>query len=135
MNNEQNPQQWEQQQQPQPPLQPPPTQYEPQPQWSQPPPQAWEQQQQPVYNQPQWNQPPANQYAPQQYAQGQYNQYQYSNVPPYAQPQVQSQRADNLLVRFLMMGIAVRIVLLVLVPLLLCGGCAMIFFFASLAHP
>ena len=134
MNNEPNPQQWEQPQQPQPPLQPPPTQYEPQPQWSQPP-QAWEQQQQPVYNQPQWNQPPANQYAPQQYAQGQYNQYQYSNVPPYAQPQVQSQRADNLLVRFLMMGIAVRIVLLVLVPLLLCGGCAMIVFFASLAHP
>ncbi len=135
MNNEQNPQQWEQPQQPQPPLQPPPTQYEPQPQWSQPPPQAWEQQQQPVYNQPQWNQPPANQYAPQQYAQGQYNQYQYSNVPPYAQPQAQSQRADNLLVRFLMLGIAVRIVLLVLVPLLLCGGCAMIIFFASLAHP
>ena len=134
MNNEPNPQQWEQPQQPQPPLQPPPTQYEPQPQWSQPPPQAWEQQQ-PEYNQPQWNQPPANQYAPQQYAQGQYNQYQYSNVPPYAQPQVQSQRADNLLVRFLMLGIAVRIVLLVLVPLLLCGGCAMVIFFASLAHP
>ena len=109
MNNEPNPQQWEQQKQP---LQPP-TQYEPQPQWSQPQPQAWEQQPPPAYHQPQaWEQLPANQYAPQQYAQGQYNQYQYSNVPPYAQPQVQSQRADNLLVRFLMMGIAVRIVLL-----------------------
>ncbi len=130
MNNEPNPQQWGQ------PQQPPPTQYEQQSQWSQPQPQSWEQPQQPAYRQPQsWEQPPANQYAPQQYAQGQYNQYQYSNVPPYAQPQVQSQQTNNFLVRFLMMGIAVRIVLLVLVPLLLCGGCAMVVFFASLAHP
>ena len=121
MNNEPNPQQWGQPQWGQP-QQQPPTQYEQQSQWSQPQPQSWEQ-------------PPANQYAPQQYAQGQYNQYQYSNVPPYAQPQVQSQQANNFLVRFLMMGIAVRIVLLVLVPLLLCGGCAMVVFFASLAHP
>ena len=122
MNYDPDPQQWEQ---------PPPTQYEQQPQ-----PQAWEQPHQPQsWEQPAYNQPPANQYAPQQYAQGQYNQYQYSNVPPYAQPQVQSQQADNFLVRFLMMGIAVRIVLLVIVPLLLCGGCAMVIFFASLAHP
>ena len=121
MHNEPNPQQWEQPQQEQPP-QSPPTQYEQRSQWSQPPPQSWEQL-------------PANQDTPQQYAQGQYNQYQYSNVPPYAQPQVQSQRADNLLMRFLMMGIAVRIVLLVLVALLLCGGCAMVVFFAPLAHP
>jgi hypothetical protein len=34
-----------------------------------------------------------------------------------------------------MLGIAVRIALLVIVPLLLCGGCAMVIFFASLAHP
>jgi len=127
MNYDPNPQQWEQRPQ----QQPPPTKYEQQPQ-----PQAWEQPHQPQsWEQPAYNQPPANQYAPQQYAQGQYNQYQYSNVPPYAQPQVQSQQADNFLVRFLMMGIAVRIVLLVIVPLLLCGGCAMVIFFASLAHP
>jgi hypothetical protein len=37
--------------------------------------------------------------------------------------------------RFLMMGIAIRIVLLILVPLLLCGGCVMVVFFASLVHP
>jgi hypothetical protein len=129
MNNDPNRQQWEQQQ---PPPQQPPTQYEQQ-QWSQPQPQAWEQQPPPAYNQPQWNQPPPNQYAPQQYTPGQYNQY--SNVPPYAQPQVQAQQADNFLMRFLMMGIAIRIVLLVIVPLLLCGGCAMVVFFASLAHP
>jgi hypothetical protein len=127
MNYDPNQQQWEQRPQ----QQPPPTQYEQQPQ-----PQAWEQPHQPQsWEQPAYNQPPANQYAPRQYAQGQYNQYQYSNVPPYAQPQVQSQQADNFLVRFLMMGIAVRIVLLVIVPLLLCGGCAMVIFFASLAHP
>jgi hypothetical protein len=131
MNNDPNRQQWEQQQ---PPQQQPPTQYEQQ-QWSQPQPQpqAWEQQPPPAYNQPQWNQPPPNQYAPQQYAPGQYNQY--SNVPPYAQPQVQSQQADNFLIRFLMMGMAIRIILLVIVPLLLCGGCAMVVFFATLAHP
>ena len=129
MNNDPNPQQWEQQPQP---LQPS-TQYEPQQQWAQPQPQAWEQQP-PSYAQPQWQQPP-NQYPPQQYAPGQYNQYQYSNVPPYAQPQVQQQQANNFIMRFLMMGIAIRIVLLILVPLLLCGGCAMVLFFASLAHP
>lgn len=135
MNNEPNPQQWEQQQQPQQPLQPP-TQYEPQPQWSQPPPQSWEQQPPAAYHQPQaWEQPPANQYAPQQYVQGQYNQYQYSDVPPYAQPQLQQQQANNFWMRFLMLGLAVRIVLLVLVPLLLCGGCAMMVFLASMAHP
>ncbi len=106
MNNDPNRQQWEQQQ--------PPTQYEQQ-QWSQQPPQAWEQQPPPAYNQPQYNQ--------------------YSNVPPYAQPQVQSQQADNFLMRFLMMGVAIRIVLLVIVPLLLLGGCAMVVFYAYLAHP
>ena len=121
MNNDPNREQWEQQQ--------PPTQYEQQ-QWSQPQPQAWEQQSPPAYNQPQYNQSPPNQYAQQQYAPGQ-----YSNVPPYAQPQVQSQQADNFLMRFLMMGMAIRIVLLVIIPLLLIGGCAMVVFFAFLAHP
>src|SRR5438067_2430487 len=82
----------------------PSTQYEPQQQWAQPQPQAWEQQP-PSYAQPQWQ--PPNQYPPQQHAPGQYNQYQYSNVPPYAQPQVQQQRANNFIMRFLMMGIAV----------------------------
>src|SRR2546421_6837788 len=81
MNNEPNPQQWGQ-------PQPPPTQYEQQQQWAQP--------------QPQWNQQPpfAEQYAqqPQQYAQNQYNQY--SNVPAYAQPQVQADQTSNFLVRF-----------------------------------
>jgi hypothetical protein len=110
MNNDPNPQQWEQPQ--------PPTQYETQQPWAQ----------------PQWQQPP-NQYPSQQYAPGQYNQYQYSNVPPYAQPQVQQQQTNNFIMRFLMMGIAIRIVLLILVPLLLCGGCAMVVFLASLAHP
>lgn len=102
---------WEQPQQPS-------THYESQQQWDQPQPQAWEQQ-------------PPNQYPPQQYAPGQYNQY--SSVPPYAQPQLQQQQTDNFIMRFLMMGIAVRVVLLILVPLLLCGGCAMVLFFASLA--
>jgi len=110
MNNEPNPGQWGQ----------PPTQYEQQQQWAQP--------------QPQWNQQPPNldQYQPQPQ---QYAQNQYSNVPAYAQPQVQPDQTSNFLMRFFMMGIAVRIVLLILVPLLLCGGCAMVVFFASLAHP
>lgn len=114
---------WEQPQQPS-------THYESQQQWDQPQPQAWEQQP-PVYSQLQWQQAP-NQYPPQPYAPGQYNQY--SNVPPYAQPQLQQQQTDNFIMRFLMMGIAVRVVLLILVPLLLCGGCAMVLFFASLAN-
>jgi heme/copper-type cytochrome/quinol oxidase subunit 2 len=49
------------------------------------------------------------------------------NVPFYAQAQPQSQQQqNNFLMRWLMMGIAVRIVILVVVPLLLCGGCAMV---------
>jgi hypothetical protein len=103
----------------------PPSQYEPQ-EWSQPHPQAWEQQ--PLHPPQSWEQQPAP-----AYTQPQYNQY--SNVPPYAQPQVQSQQADNFLMRFLMMGMAVRIFFLVIVPLLLIGGCALVVFFASFAHP
>ena len=133
MNNEPNPGQWGQPQQP--------SQQNEQPQWnqSQPPPTQYEQPQQWAQPQPQWNQQPPNldqyQPQPQQYAQNQYNQNQYSNVPAYAQPQVQPDQTSNFLMRFFMMGIAVRIVLLILVPLLLCGGCTMVIFFASLAHP
>ncbi|GAC1302999.1 MAG: hypothetical protein NVSMB27_42760 [Ktedonobacteraceae bacterium] len=91
-------------------------------QWGQPQPTQYDQQQQWAQPQPQWNQQPPNQ-------------YQYSNVPAYAQPQMQSDQTSNFLMRFFMMRLAIRIVLLVLLPLLLCGGCAMVVLLASLAHP
>lgn len=115
-------------QQPQPPQQPPPQQtYYDQTQWQSP---------QSQFDQPQWQQPPQppqpNQYN--QYNQPQYGANQYG-VPSYAQAQPQADQTSNFLTRWLMMGIAVRIVLLVVVPLLLCGGCALFAFFASMAHP
>lgn len=116
--------QWQQSSQPQ------QTQYD-QPQWQQPP--------QPQFDQPQWQQPQQPQ-QPNQYNQyNQYNQPQYGanqyGVPSYAQAQPQSDQTSNFLTRWLMMGLAIRIVLLVVVPLLLCGGCALFAFFASMAHP
>lgn len=112
-------------QQPQPPQQPPPQQtYYDQTQWQSP---------QSQFGQTQWQQPPQpNQYN--QYNQPQYGANQYG-VPSYAQAQPQADQTSNFLTRWLMMGIAVRIVLLVVVPLLLCGGCALFAFFASMAHP
>ena len=109
------------------PQQPPPqqTHYD-QPQWQQPP--------QPQFDQPQWQQSPQQFQSPNQYNQPQYSANQYS-VPSYAQAQPQSDQTSNFLTRWLMMGIAIRIVLLVLVPLLLCGGCALIVFISSIAHP
>ncbi|HET7641025.1 MAG TPA: hypothetical protein VFK47_20110 [Ktedonobacteraceae bacterium] len=90
-----------------------------QPQWAQPQPQQ-------QYNQQAWHQPPATNYMPPQYGQPQNMPGQY-NVPFYAQAQPQSQQQqNNFLMRWLMMGIAVRIVILVVIPLLLCGGCAMV---------
>src|ERR1700720_4335570 len=91
-----------------------------QPQWAQP-------QQPQQYNQQVWNQPPATNYMPPQYGQPQNMPGQY-NVPSYAQVQPQQ---NNFLMRWLMMGIAVRIVILVVLPLLLCGGCALIALFST----
>src|SRR5258708_31202792 len=86
-----------------------------QPQWAQP-------QQPQQYNQQIWNQQPATNYMPPQYSQPQNMPGQY-NVPSYAQVQPQQQQQNNnFLMRWLMMGIAVRIVILVVLPLLLCGG-------------
>ncbi|HEU5226293.1 MAG TPA: hypothetical protein VFU49_00670 [Ktedonobacteraceae bacterium] len=100
----------------------PPTQYA-QPQWNQPP---------APYAQPQYGQAPTPPYAQQQYGQAPvppYAQAQYGQVPPYAQPQP---NANNFVARWLMMGIAVRIVLMIVVPLILCGGCALIALLSSL---
>ncbi|HLG66230.1 MAG TPA: hypothetical protein VKY19_30205 [Ktedonosporobacter sp.] len=84
------------------------------------------------YAQPQWNQQPLPPYAQPQYGQAPvppYAQPQYGQIPAYAQPQP---NANNFLARWLMMGIAVRIVLLIVIPLLLCGGCALIALLSSL---
>jgi len=84
------------------------------------------------YIQPQWHQQPPPPYAQSQYGQvpvPPYAQPQYGQVPAYAQPQP---NANNFLARWLMMGIAVRIVLLIVIPLLLCGGCALVALLSSL---
>jgi len=94
-----------------------------QPQWAQP-------QQPPQYNQQVWNQPPATNYMPPQYGQPQNMLGQY-NVPSYAQVQPQSQQQqNNFLMRWLMMGIAVRVAI-ILAVLFLCGGCAVVAILAS----
>ena len=90
-----------------------------------------------LYAQPQWNQPPPPSYAQQPYGQAQYGQtpippyaqQPYGQVPAYAQPQP---NANNFLARWLMMGIAVRIVLLIVVPLVICGGCTLVALLSSL---
>jgi hypothetical protein len=110
-----------------------------QPQWnSQPQPanpegQAPLAQPQPQYGQQAWQSPTTNYMPPmpQQYGQNMPGQY---NVPPYAQAQPQQQHSNNFLMRWLMMGIAVRIVLLIVIPLLLCGGCALVALFSSLGR-
>lgn len=84
------------------------------------------------YVQPQWNQQPPPPYAQPQYGQAPtppYAQPQYGQVPAYAQPQP---NANNFLARWLMMGIAIRIVLLIVIPLVLCGGCALAALLSSL---
>jgi hypothetical protein len=98
-----------------------------QPQWAQPQPQQ-------QYNQQAWNQPPATNYMPPQYGQPQNMPGQY-NVPSYAQVQPQSQQQqNNFLMRWLMMGIAVRVAI-ILAVLFLCGGCAVVAILASaLSH-
>jgi hypothetical protein len=95
-----------------------------QPQWGQQPPQP----QYGQYNQPQWGQQQSTQYTPPQYGANQYG------VPSYAQAQPQGRGADNFLMSWLAMRIVTRIVLLVVV-LMLCGGCVMFALVASLAHP
>ncbi|MFL5628284.1 MAG: hypothetical protein ACJ788_22110 [Ktedonobacteraceae bacterium] len=105
--------------------QPQPSFPEGQPQWAQP-------QQPPQYNQSAWYQPPATNYISPQYGQNMPGQY---NIPSYAQVQPQQQQTNNFFVRWLMMGIALRIVILVVIPLLLCGGCALLALFSSvLSH-
>jgi len=101
------------------------------------------------YSQPQsgqwgqWGQQqPPTQYNPQQYVQPQYNanaqynqynaQYGVPPVPQYAQVQPQ-QQADKFLMGWLMTRVIVRIVFIVL-PLLLCGGCALFAVLSSLAR-
>jgi hypothetical protein len=76
---------------------------------------------QPQYGPQAW-QTPATNYMP-----GQYNLPQYAQVRP-------QQQSNNLLMRWLMMGIAVRIVLLIVVPLLLCGSCALVALVSSLGR-
>ncbi len=102
-----------------------------QPQWNpQPQPSNAERQAawtQPQYGQQAWQSPSTN-YMPPQYAQNMPGQY---NVPQYAQPQ---QQTNNFLMHWLMMGIAVRIVLLIVVPLLLCGGCALVAILSSIGR-
>lgn len=96
-------------------------------------------------NQQQWaQQAPQTQWGPQQppyapsqyapgnvppYAQPQYGQY---NVPPYAQPQ--QDQTNRFLMGWLMTSIAMRIVFFLIVPLILCGGCAIAAMLSSL-HP
>jgi hypothetical protein len=121
MNNDPNQPQWEQPSQPQWQQQQPPPQYDGQAQWAQP------------QSPPQWGQPSTQYSPPQQYGANQYQQY--GSVPPYAQVQPQQQQTNNFFMRWLMMGLAVRIAILIILPLVLCGGCAMLVFFASLAHP
>lgn len=56
----------------------------------------------------------------------------YAQVPSYAQPQPAN---DNFWTRWLMMSLAIRLVIYIAVPLLLCGGCGLVFALASLhAH-
>ncbi len=54
------------------------------------------------------------------------------NSPHSNQPQ--QQHSNNFLMRWLMVGIAVRIVLLIIIPLLLCGGCALVALFSSVGR-
>jgi hypothetical protein len=88
---------------------------------------------QPQYGQQAWQSPATNYMPPmsQQYGPNMPGQY---NVPQYAQVQPKPQSSNNLFMRWLMMGIAVRIVLLIVVPLLLCGGCALVALFSSLGR-
>lgn len=96
----------------------PQTQYNPS-QWQQAQPQydpsQWQQQQ---YN-PQYSQPP---YGPNQY-----------NVPAYAQVQPQADSSGNFLMRWIMMRLAMRVIILVAI-FMLCGGCALVALLSSLAN-
>ncbi|MGI9060781.1 MAG: hypothetical protein ACR2H5_19635 [Ktedonobacteraceae bacterium] len=85
----------------------------------------WQQQQ---YGQPQWQQP--NQYN--QYNQPQYGANQY-NVPSYAQVQPQADNNGNFFMRWIMMRLAMRVAFLV-IGLMLCGGCALFVFLATMAQ-
>ncbi len=104
----------------QPPSQEPPTQYGPDLGPQQP------------YGQPlqQWGQQPP-QYGQPQQQWGQQQPPQYGQVPYYAQPQ---QNANNFWTRWIMMRLAFRLIIYILVPLLLCGGCALVVFLGAL-HP
>jgi len=82
--------------------------------------------QQPQYGQPQWQQP--NQYNQPQYGANQYN------VPSYAQVQPQADNTSNFFMRWIMMRLAIRVAFLV-IGLMLCGGCALFVFLATMAHP
>lgn len=100
----------------QPQYQQPQTQYQ-QPQWQQP---------QPQYDPSQWQQPQQQQYNQPPYGPNQYN------VPAYARVQPQADNTGNFLMRWIMMRLAMRVIILVAI-FMLCGGCALVALLSSLA--
>lgn len=109
-------------------------------QWNQPHYQDQPQQPQTQYNHSQWQQTQP-QYDPSQWQQQQYNpqykQPQYVpnqyNVPAYAQVQPQADNSSNFLMRWIMMRLAMRVIILVAI-FMLCGGCALVALLSSLAN-